>query len=207
MIEFLRPVLFELVVQYRYLAVFFALFIAGFGIPIPEELTLFVAGYLAAEGMMQPGAAFVVCYFGVLAGDVATYVLGRYGAGWVLSLGFSRWLVPPGKLARFKLSYREWGPWVLPVARLAPGLRFPSFFSAGLVHMKLYRFLIFDGLAAAVNVPIVFGLSYWFGPVVWDGIRRIIEFGDFLGTSVIVLLALLGTWWLIRRYRKTKSSP
>ncbi len=199
MTETVQPILFDLVLQYQYLAVFLALFVAGFGLPIPEELSLFVAGYLAAVGLMDPLGTLITCYAGVISGDLATYCLGRWGAGWVLDLKFSRWLVPPGKLAKFRLSYRRWGPWVLVIARLLPGVRFPTFFSAGLVRMKITRFLQFDGLAAVVTVPILLGLAYLFGPLVWQAFHSIIELGDILGVlSLVIIASVLGYLLYIR---------
>ena len=48
------------------------LFIAGLGVPIPEELPILASGILAREGLVRWWLALPVCLVGVLAGDACS---------------------------------------------------------------------------------------------------------------------------------------
>ena len=60
-----------------YLAFTFILLMTGFGLPVPEEVPVVVAGVLASHGQLKPWLAFVACLVGILGGDCAIYGIGR----------------------------------------------------------------------------------------------------------------------------------
>ena len=56
-------------VEYGYAAVFFVLVICGFGVPIPEDLTLVTGGVISGLGYTNSHIMFAVGMLGVLVGD------------------------------------------------------------------------------------------------------------------------------------------
>lgn len=181
-------------VEYRYLAIFFALTAAGFGVPLPEELTVVLSGYLTAINHLNLGLALIVCYLGVLTGDVVTYCLGRFGASYFLETRYARWIISRKKLEQVQYYYRGYGPYYLLAARQLPGLRFPSFFSAGMVKMNFFKFLAFDALGAMVSMPIIFTVAYYFGPRLEQAISLVLKIRDigfFLGIASVGMMTLL----------------
>jgi membrane protein DedA with SNARE-associated domain len=52
---------------------------------------------------------------------------------------------------------------VIFIARFLPGLRFSIFLSAGMLHVRLYVFLVYDTLAALLSVPFLVYMAYYFG--------------------------------------------
>jgi membrane protein DedA with SNARE-associated domain len=191
-------------VEYRYLAIFTALTVAGFGVPLPEELTIVVSGYLTAIGHLHFGLALPVCYAGVLAGDIITYCIGRFGASRILESKYGRWVLSAKQLEQVRYYYRGYGPYYLLGARQIAGLRFPSFFTAGMVRMNFFKFLLFDGLAALISMPVVFLIAYYFGPRLQDAIKLVLDLRDVTFIIGIVVLAV-GTlggliyWYWIRK--------
>ena len=66
--------------DYGYFAVLFVLIICGFGVPIPEDITLVSGGVISGLGYTNVHIMLVVSLFGVLLGDSTMYWLGRiYG--------------------------------------------------------------------------------------------------------------------------------
>ena len=63
--------------QYGYLAVFLMLLICGFGIPIPEDVTLVTGGVIAGMGFADVNTMVFVGLSGVLIGDGIMFGLGR----------------------------------------------------------------------------------------------------------------------------------
>lgn len=198
-------------VEYRYLAIFLALTSAGFGVPVPEELTIVLSGYLAAIGMLHPGLTLLVCYFGVLAGDLVTYFLGRLGGSRFLDSRYARWIISEKKLEQVQYYYRGYGPYYLLGARQLPGLRFPSFFMAGMVRMRFWKFLVYDALAALVSMPVAFGVAYYFGPQFGDAIQVILKIRNLSLVVGLVIIGLTGLllflyWYMHYRSRQSNES-
>lgn len=201
MLEYLTWLL-PYVVRFKYLAIFCALVGAGFGIPIPEEATLVLSGYMVAIDQMHFVLTLLVCYVGVLGGDIVTYVMGRYGGRWVLGTRAFRWIISRKQLSQAQYYYRRYGPRSLLLSRQVPGLRFPAFFSAGLLKVNFWRFLAFDSMAALISMPVVFFTAYYFGPRIQDAIAIVTRIGDVTLIGVVsVLVLVLVAWYGYRRWK------
>src|SRR5690606_27885433 len=63
-----------------YVIIILVLLACGFGLPIPEDITLIAAGILAGTGKISVMGAYLVGFFGVLAGDTILFSIGKkYG--------------------------------------------------------------------------------------------------------------------------------
>lgn len=198
MIEYLQLLL-PYVVRFKYIAIFCALVGAGFGIPVPEEATLILSGYMVAIDQMNFALTLLVCYAGVLGGDIVTYFLGRYGGRWVLGTRLFRFVVSRQRLSQAQYYYRRYGPRSLLLARQVPGLRFPAFFSAGLLKVNFWRFMAFDSVAALISMPVVFLTAYYFGPRIQDAVSMVVRIGDFTTVGIGVFAGLILTGYLVYR--------
>ena len=188
--------------EYGYIAVFVMLLICGFGVPIPEDVTLVAGGVIAGLGHADVHTMFAVGMAGVLVGDGTMFGLGRlYGPRIVKLPGFRRVLTPE-RFAKAQDAFHKYGKWVMFVARFLPGLRTPVFFTAGMSHrVSFATWLLMDGCAALISVPIWVYLGY-FGAQNWDwmfGILRQFQHGIFA-------LLLVGGAWLGWRYWKSRQS-
>lgn len=66
--------------QYGYAAVFLVLVACGFGVPIPEDITLVTGGVISGLGYANVHIMFLVGMAGVLVGDGLMFTAGRiYG--------------------------------------------------------------------------------------------------------------------------------
>ncbi|MGM0381400.1 MAG: DedA family protein [bacterium] len=207
MIEYLKFIL-PLVIEYRYLAVFAALTVAGLGVPLPEEVTIVISGYMVATGRMDFWFTFFVCYSGVIAGDLVTYFLGRYTGRWFLGTWIMKWIVSRKRLAQAQYYYRRYGPRALLVARQAPGIRFPAFFTAGMLKMRLFDFLKYDSAAGLISMPVVYIIAYTFGPRITSALALVVKIGDITTQVLLGLAGLVGLSWLVYylKYKKEQTS-
>jgi membrane protein DedA with SNARE-associated domain len=69
--EFLR--------SWGYLGIFLGIILTGTGFPMPEELPIVVGGALAGSGNALVWLMLPVCIAGVVVGDGALYLIGRFG--------------------------------------------------------------------------------------------------------------------------------
>ena len=110
-------------------------------------------------------------------------------------------------MSRWQEKFEKYGVWVLFVARFLPGLRSPIFLTAGLTRkVPFWRFLLMDGLAALISVPIWVYLGY-FGATNRDWLLTWVHRGQtgLLALIGIAAATLLGYWWIKRR-RKAHAS-
>jgi membrane protein DedA with SNARE-associated domain len=152
------------ILDYSYLGIVAFLILTGCGLPLPEELAYIAAGIAAAFGKLNPLLAFAACVVGALLGDLVMYGMGRmFGRGLVRRRGWlSRWLNEKTE-ARAEEMIRRHGLKVFLLGRFLVGVRAPMYVAAGVLRMRLARFLLVDGICATIVISLVFGLSYLLG--------------------------------------------
>jgi membrane protein DedA with SNARE-associated domain len=186
-----------------YLLVFGILLACGLGIPIPEDITLFVGGMLAYYGIVNVWCMILVCMAGVLVGDSTIFFLGaKYGRRLTDKPFFHKFLSPE-RLEIVKGKFHEKGNKVIFAARFMPGLRAPTYFSAGTLHLPFRVFFFYDGLAALISVPAIVWVVYHFGALANKviGIIRDVEHG-IIAAVVAVILIVIAKWYYNQRKQK-----
>ena len=143
--------------DYGYWAVLFVLIICGFGVPIPEDITLVSGGVIAGlyPESVNSHLMLVVSMIGVLAGDSTMYWLGRIYGTRILRFRPMRKIVTLERLKMVREKFDQYGNRVLFVARFLPGLRAPIYLVSGITRRVSYtRFVLIDFCAAIISVPI-----------------------------------------------------
>src|SRR6186997_822278 len=95
---------------------FVILYLSGLGLPIPEEVTLLAAGYVASTGAFSPWTASAVAVVAILLGDSTIYWIGRHWGRRALA-GPLRRLVSPERVTRAEQSFRGRRNWFVFAAR------------------------------------------------------------------------------------------
>jgi membrane protein DedA with SNARE-associated domain len=182
------------------------LLLCGLGLPIPEDISLITAGYMAHVRVVNVHTAFLVCLAAVLAGDTLAFVLGTFFGARVLQNRFFQRVFTPRKQLRVRAYFRKYGSKVIFVGRFLPGLRFSIFFSAGTLGVRPATFFVYDALAAAVSVPALVYAAWFFG----EHIDRVASWArrSEYGILVVALAALmLIAVKAYRRQRQHKHPP
>lgn len=142
-------------VQYGYAAVFFVLVACGFGVPIPEDVTLVTGGVISGLGYTNVHIMVIVGMAGVLLGDGLMFMAGRIWGDRILKFKPIARVMTPKRYIQVQEKFDKYGNWVLFVARFLPGLRTPIYITAGISRkVSYFRFVIMDGLAALISVPL-----------------------------------------------------
>jgi membrane protein DedA with SNARE-associated domain len=172
------------------------LLLCGFGLPIPEDISLIAAGYFAWRGVLDVHVAFLVCLSAVLLGDTMSFFMGRFFGRRILSSRLAQRYFTPRRQLRVRAYFRKFGSKVVLVGRFTPGLRFTIFFTAGTLHVRPAVFLIYDFTAAAFSVPVLVYSAWFFGNQIDLVVRyaRHTEHGILvailIGAAIIVVKAL-----------------
>ena len=193
--------------NYGYAAVFFVLLICGFGVPIPEDVTLVAGGIISGLGYTNVHTMFAVGMAGVLVGDATMFTIGRVYGTKVMQVRFVARYLTEERFMAVQEKFAKYGNWVLFVARFLPGLRSPIFLTAGMTRkVSFWRFLLMDGFAALISVPVWVYLGY-FGANNRDWLLTWLHRGQ---SGILMVLAVaavgLGVWWWLRRRKTAKSA-
>jgi membrane protein DedA with SNARE-associated domain len=176
------------------------LLLCGLGLPIPEDISLISAGYLAHRGVVNVHVVFLVCFVAVLGGDSLAFVMGRLFGTRLLNSKLAQRFFRPRKQIRVKAYFRKYGSKVIFIARFLPGLRFSIFLSAGTLRVRPSVFVIYDSLAALVSVPALVYLAWFFG----EHIDHVVSWARRSEYGILALVGLFVIWFAVKMIRKRR---
>lgn len=187
--------------EFTYLGIFVALCAAGFGVPLSEDVVLLLSGLLAYAGYADLAGVMAVCWIGVVAADTISYAIGRGFGARVLSTRWARIAFHPRRLRRVRRWFARYGAWAVFGARFMVGLRSAAIFTAGAQRFPYPRFLLADGTAALLHVPLIVGIGYLFSHAVGT-----LERGLRVMSLVLIAVAVAAVvGWILRDRRKRRS--
>lgn len=132
-------------------------------IPVPSELVMPPAGYLAQQGLMNPWIAIMAGTVGSLAGAYANYY-GAHYLGRPLILKYGKYvLIPPDKFQKVERFFLRHGEISTFIGRLLPVVRHLISIPAGLSGMNHLRFSTYTLLGAAIWCSILTWIGYAIG--------------------------------------------
>lgn len=202
MIETIETWLYTVGNNTPYLIVFLVLLATGFGFPLPEDVIILVAGYLCGIGSADPWLMFPMVFVTIMAADAVIFYLGRRYGHHVSSIPILRRYITPERLLRMEHKLVKHGGKFIFVARFMPGVRTAAMFAAGVLKVRYVTFLLYDGAAAALSVPLIFFAAY-FGA---DHIQRVKHFvaqSQFaIGLLAFFIAAAVTVWYFYRKRQR-----
>ncbi|OOF69806.1 DedA family protein [Rodentibacter caecimuris] len=192
--------------DYGYWAVLFVLIICGFGVPIPEDITLVSGGVIAGlyPNEINVHVMLIVSMIGVLVGDSCMYWLGRIYGVKILRFRLMRKLVTLQRLKMVREKFERYGSRVLFVARFLPGLRAPIYVISGITRrVSYFRFLLIDFFAAIISAPIWVYLGE-FGAKNLDWLHEQIKKGQMI-IYILIATIVVFLFWKWRKSRKANN--
>jgi membrane protein DedA with SNARE-associated domain len=184
-----------------YALLFGALAASGFGLPINEDLLLLTAAALTLRGIMAPATLVVVAWCGLLLADGLIFHWGRrFGAPLLRHRAIGR-LVRPGRVVLMQRRMRRHGAASIFAVRFMPGLRTALFFAAGSMKIPYRRFALFDGVAAAIELPLLVAAVRAVGGRWRDIVAAVQPWQGLLWPLVLGVAALV----LLYRWRRHRS--
>jgi membrane protein DedA with SNARE-associated domain len=189
---------------FGYLAVFLVLVACGFGLPLPEDITLVSSGVICGlTPDLNVHIMLGVTMAGVLIGDGAMFMLGRLLGAKVKRLPLLKHIFTEKVYRKMQEKVHKYGNRILFVARFLPGLRAPIFITAGISRkVSLWKFLLMDGSAALISVPVWVYAGYYFAHDLPDLIEWIKHSETFVFSVVgVVVLAWIG-YTVVKKYKR-----
>ncbi|MBU1642918.1 DedA family protein [bacterium] len=139
-----------------YIGIYFYMVVVGTFIPLPSELVLVPAGYLASQGHMNYLLLLLSASLGSLSGALINYFFAKL----IIKKLLSRKTAFINKVTAFFQSHGSISVFVAP---LTPGLGQYISLPAGLSHMPLRYFIPFTYAANLIWVGFMLGVGHLFG--------------------------------------------
>ena len=150
--------------------------------PIPSEIVMPLAGFLAAQGKFSLWAVIVAGSIGSLAGAVFWFYIGQI-VGRDRLMDFSskhgRWIaLAPSDIERAEDWFHRRGKAAVFIGRLIPGVRSLISVPAGIANMNVAVFILYSALGTLLWTAFLTGAGYilksqyerveaWLNPVSW----------------------------------------
>ena len=173
--------------------------------PIPSELILPLAGFLARQGAMNVVLAWAAATVGGVAGALLLYWLGAWlGYERLHRLAGRRWffLASQRDVDRGCELFRRYGSWIVAAARCVPVLRSVVSLPAGMMRMPLVKFSALTSLGTGVWNA-VFIAAGWFLAEKWHRVEA------YMGPAALVVVGaiVVGLGILAWRRHRQRTRP
>jgi membrane protein DedA with SNARE-associated domain len=185
-----------------YLGVVILMAIESACIPLPSEIVMPFAGYLASVGKFSLVGAATMGAVGCNIGSTLAYVIAAKGGRRAIERWGTYIFIRPAELAQTERFFARYGAMAVFVGRLLPVVRTFISFPAGLARMPMLKFQVYTFLG---SWPWCLALAY-VGYVLgkrWDSdpiLRRLFHQFD----AVIVLALLFACGWFVWSRRREK---
>jgi membrane-associated protein len=186
------------VADYGYWAVALALLSESAGLPVPGEITLLLASFLAySEHQLHLGWIIVVATCAATLGGNLGYAFGHYGGRPLLDRYQSVFRITPATLKRGEEMFARYGAVAIFFARFVFGMRTFAGPLAGVLRMRWRTFALFNFLGAAVWVTFIASAGYLFGQH-WRNLLRAMQRFN-IAVLIVAGAVILYLWWRYRR--------
>jgi membrane protein DedA with SNARE-associated domain len=179
------------ITQWSYLGIFLLMVAENVFPPIPSELIMPFAGYVAASGQLNGWGVLLAGVLGSLAGTSVWYFAARL-------LGLHRFTALCNRLGRIATVseddidkavhwFDRYGTWAILLGRLIPAIRTLISVPAGLAAMPFGRFIT----VSAIGTVLWTGLLTASGYLLHEGYEAVEAWVDPVSTGVVILAVVI----------------
>jgi len=168
--------------------IFGLLFLAGFNIPVSEDVMIFISAILAAKNPEYMPHLFIGVFLGAYISDLICYsVMGRVLGNKIFKMKLFASMASPEKIDKVHSFYEKYGIITLVLGRFIPfGVRNALFLTAGLGKMNAWKFALSDLFACTLSTVSFFWLYYTYGNTVIEYVKK----GNIIIFSIAAILAI-----------------
>lgn len=192
--------------QYGYLAVFLAIMLEDFSLPLPGETLLVTASAVAGlTGHLSIWLVMALGFVAAVIGDNIGFAIGHFG-GRRLVLKYGRYVFIREKhLKKSEELFERHGGKVVAIARFINGLRQLNGIIAGASRMDWRRFLAYNILGAALWVGVWGSVGYFSGDRLGPILSQLDRYDRYLVIGIVVLIVAAIAGKLLKRRSERKN--
>lgn len=191
----------EFLLHHGYVVLLAWVFVEQLGVPIPSLPILLAAGALAGTHHLNLFTSLFLAVLAAVSADSLWYQLGRRKGIKILQFLCKISIEPDSCVRRTEGLFATQGARSLLFAKFVPGLSTVAPPLAGIFHMRLKRFLLFDSLGAVLWSGSLLAIGYAFSGEIERIAERARALGGWLGVLLVGALASYLAYKFLARRR------
>jgi membrane protein DedA with SNARE-associated domain len=179
--EFVADTLTQFISQFGYFAVIFLMTLESACMPVPSEIVMPFAGYLAFQGILDVWIVSLAGAFGCMLGSIISWWVGLKGGRKFIEKYGKYFLLNPKHLRLAEKWFEKYGDLAVFGSRLVPVIRTFISLPAGIGKYSFKKLVIFSFVGSVPWCLMLAWIGYTLGPH-WE---RIIGFFNKLDLLII----------------------
>ncbi len=165
---------------------------SGCYFPISSDLTIItVTGLSAATGLYDVSVIFFCVLTGILTGDTINFLIAKNYGPSLLKRRRMQKIIKPEKVEKMILILKKSGAGFIFFVRFMPFVRTVLFFSAGLMQVSTWKFILYNGLSTQIYLTTLMFLSYKIGTDLSKLSSSVLQFQLSFAVFVIAVFSIL----------------
>jgi len=194
----------HVVAELGYPGVFLLITLESTLVPIPSELVMPFAGFMAARGDFSLPVLLVINSTAALLGSGLCYWIGAKGGKPFLERYGKFFLVRRHDLDKTHEFFARRGKWVVLIGRFVPVIRHIVSIPAGIARMPLAKFSFYAFVGSFIwSAPLAYG-GYVLGQN-WEELRAAMRPFDLPILVAVIILILVFVWLRLRTRRNARK--
>lgn len=196
----------EVVATLGYPGVFLLITLESTLVPIPSELVMPFAGFMASKGEFSLPLILIINSTAALLGSGICYWIGAKGGKPFLVKYGKFFLVRQHDLEKTEVVFAKYGKWVVLIGRFIPVVRHIISIPAGIARMPLKTFFLQTFIGSTIWGGFLIMLGYELGEN-WEAVATKFKRIDLvIGVCVVLGIVILGIRFVVRRRRERANN-
>ena len=175
-------------------------------LPVPSEIVMPFAGYLASQGRFHLVLAALAGAAGCNIGSTIIYYIGAIGGRALVDRHGHYIFLSKAKIDRVERYFHRWGGITILVARMMPLLPVIVSLPAGFARMNIWKFQLYTFAGCFLWCLTLASLGYEFG-LAWKSLPWVKDAIHWLNIAFVAAIVLVAAWIVWRWRLRKKESP
>ena len=175
-------------------------------LPVPSEIVMPFAGYLASQGRFHLVLAALAGAAGCNIGSTIIYYIGAIGGRALVDRHGHYIFLSKAKIDRVERYFHRWGGITILVARMMPLLPVVVSLPAGFERMNIWKFQLYTFAGCFLWCLTLASLGYEFG-LAWKSLPWVKDAIHWLNIAFVAAIVLVAAWIVWRWRLRKKESP
>ena len=180
--------------QYGLVAVSLLILSCGVGAPVSQDLVVLIAGFLVGQGVFHFLDVLVVSFASIICADVMLYHIGKLHK----FVPFVHRILTPKRRNRIDRFFQRFGVQSILIVAFIPGVRTPTFITAGIVKMPFWKFLVLD----FIGMSIITSVEVYLASRLRVPLAVMERFYSDAALIIFAIFLLMVLFFVLRFYRK-----
>lgn len=171
-------------------------------VPIPSELVMPFAGYMASTGAFSLVAVLIINSVAALCGSLICYAIGAKGGKPFIVKWGKFFFLKPKDLEKTEVFFQKHGKATILIGRFLPVVRHVISIPAGIAKMPIGSFALQTFIGSTIWGSLLICIGYYLGQN-WEHVAKQFKRVDLIvGVLILLIVLVLAVRFMVRRRRE-----